>query len=70
MTFLKSQKSVSFSYNGKQELVGLDSEVLTKDTPAEDFPTESPPRNKKIILLSSNTIGVGKTTTSNKIVEQ
>lgn len=68
--FFKSQKSVSFSYNGKQELVGLDSEVLTKDTPAEDIPTESPPRNKKIILLSSNTIGVGKTTTSNKIVEQ
>lgn len=68
--FFKNKKSVSFSYNGKQELVGTDSDVLVRDTPSEEVPEVVEKPVKKIILLSSNTVGVGKTTTCNKIVEQ
>lgn len=63
--FFKEKNGVSFSHDGKQELVGMDSETISQEV--EDESIKLP---KKIILLSSNTVGVGKTTTSNKIVEQ
>lgn len=65
--FFKESHSVAFTYDGKQDLVGRDTELLEKDISS---PVQAEQKPKKIILLSSDTVGVGKTTTCNKIVEQ
>lgn len=64
--FFNQDHNVSVTFDGKQDLVGRDTDVLTKDYSKTEA---SPAKPKKIILLSSNTVGVGKTTTCNKIVE-
>lgn len=59
--YFSKDKNLSFTYAGKQSVVDGD-----KGTSVEEFINSKP---KKIILLSSDSVGVGKTTTCNKIVE-
>lgn len=60
--YFDKSKNLSFTYAGKQDVVGREN-----NTSLEEFVNSKP---KKIILLSSDSVGVGKTTTCNKIVEK
>lgn len=68
-----SKSNVALSLNGKQSVVGNDVDSLSKEIPIKEDEISTDDQikiPKKVILLSSNTVGIGKTTTSNKIVEQ
>ena len=69
--YFKKNTSVAFTFNGKQSLVGQDKDVFEKSLSPTTEEIEEPIQTKvkKLILLSSNTVGIGKTTTCNKIME-